>query len=159
MSADVNVKSIQLLESYERSFHNYSSVSQQKINSYLALLGNSADKARQFKNRIHSIAERRKSYLSRAKLKLAAAMASDPPVFERIIVAKKSLDGCKKAYDKARQSDEQCEQLYKKLVVEIEQAKQQCLAIRTELSSATERGDSFLSGYISKLRDYSHNNG
>ena len=159
MAADINVKRILLLESYQKSFNGFSSASLNNTNSYLSLLSNCSDRARQIKSRIQSIAERRKSYLNNARIKLAAVMIEKPLVPSHIIAAKKRLDGCDEAYKTAKQYYENCERMYKKLLIEVEQAKQQCLKFRSELSETGERGDGYLKEYICKLKDYSQKNG
>ena len=159
MGEDINVRSIQLLESYRNSFNGFSSVVQQKVNSYLALLEKSANEARQLKNRIHSIAEKRKSYLTKAKAKMVAATAEQPVNPNHIAVAMKRLKGCKEAYETAKQVDEQCDNMVKKIHILIDQAKQQSIKYRTDISQTAGNGDRFLNNYISKLQSYSGHNG
>lgn len=159
MGEDINVRSIKLLESYHKSFTGFSSTAQHKINSYLAVLENSAEHARQLKSRVHSFAERRKEYLNKAKAKLAAELLHKPAVPTRIAVAMKRLEGCKEAYKTAKQYDEQCDEMIKKIRILIEQSKQQSIKYRTEISQTAEGGDNFLNNYISKLQSYSGHNG
>lgn len=159
MGEDINVRSIKLLESYHKTFTGFSSAAQQKINSYLAVLENSANQANQLKSRIHSFAERRKSYLNKAKVKMAAAAAEQPINPIHIAVAMKRLEGCKEAYKTAKQYDEQCDEMIKKIRILIEQSKQQSIKYRTEISLTAESGNTFLNSYISKLQSYSGQNG
>jgi len=159
MAADVNVKSIQMLGAYQKSFNNYSTAAQHKINSYLALLENSENKARGVKQRIHSFAERRKSYLYNAKAKLASTCTANPVVPSRVANATKAVEGCKKAYDKAREYEEQCDKMYKKLILDIDRAKQESIKHRSELNNSASGGNQFLNSYIQKLKEYSGHNG
>ena len=159
MGENINVRSIQLLESYQNSFNGFSSAVQQKVNSYLAVLENSANRARQLKNEIHSIAERRKAYLNKAKMKMAAAAAEQPANPNHITVAIKRLEGCKEAYEMARRYDEQCDSMLKKLIVSIDQAKQQSIKYRSDLNTIARNGNSFLKNYVIKLKSYSRQNG
>jgi len=159
MGEDINVRSIQLLESYHKAFTGFSSAAQQKMNSYLAALENSANRAAQLKNNIHSFAEKRKAYLISAKAKMAAAVAEQPVNPNHIAVAMKRLEGCKEAYKTAKQYDEQCDKLIKKIHILIDQAKQQTIKYRSEINQITGNGDSFLNNYISKLHSYSGHNG
>ncbi len=159
MGEDINVRSIKLLESYHNTFTGFSSAAQQKINSYLAVLENSANQANQLKSRIHSFAERRKAYLNKATAKMAAAFAEQPVNPNHIAVAIKRLEGCKDAYETSKKYDEKCDEMVKKIRILIEQAKQQSIKYRTDISQTAERGDSFLNNYISKLQSYSGHNG
>ena len=159
MGEDINVKSIQLLESYLNSFNGFSSAVKQKVNSYLAVLDNSANKARQIKNNIQSIAERRKAYLSNAVKKMAAAAVEQPANPNHIAIAMQRLEGCKEAYNTARQYDEQCDSLLKKLFISIDQAKQQSIKIRSDLNTVSGNGNNFLKDYVIKLKSYSGQNG
>ena len=159
MGEDINVRSIKLLESYHKVFTGFSSTALHKINSYLAVLENSANQANQLKSRIHSFAERRKAYLNKATAKMAAVFAEQPVNPNHIAVAIKRLEGCKEAYETSKKYDEQCDEMVKKIRILIEQAKQQTIKYRTDISQTAERGDTFLNNYISKLQSYSGHNG
>ena len=159
MGEDINVRSIKLLESYLKAFTGFSSTAQHKINSYLAVLENSANRANQLKYRIHSFAERRKDYLNNATAKMAAAFAEKPVNPNHIAVAIKRLEDCKEAYETSKKYDEQCDEMIKKIRILIEQSKQQSIKYRTEISQTAEGGDNFLNNYISKLQSYSGHNG
>jgi len=159
MGEDVNVRSIQLLESYHKAFTGFSSAAQQKMNSYLATLENTANRARQLKNNIHSFTEKRKAYLVKAKAKLAAAAAEQPVNPNHTAVAMKRLEGCKEAYETAKQYDEQCDKMIKKIYTLIDQARQRTIKCRTEINQITGKGDGFLKNYITILQSYSGHNG
>ena len=90
---------------------------------------------------------------------MAAAFAEQPVNPNHIAVAIKRLEGCKEAYETSKKYDEQCDEMVKKIRILIEQAKQQTIKYRTDISQTAERGDTFLNNYISKLQSYSGHNG
>lgn len=157
MGEDINVRSIKLLESYHKTFTGFSSTAQHKINSYLAVLENSANHANQLKHNIHSFAERRKAYLYSAENQLEAELRQQPVIPTRIAVAMKKLEGCKEAYETAKKYDEQCDEMIKKIRILVQQSRDQCIKYRTDISQTAEGGNTFLNNYISKLQSYTEN--
>ena len=159
MSEDLHVRSIRLLEAYHKSFNNYSYTTQQKINSYLAVLESQLMHARQLRTNFHDFLCKRKSWLYNAEQKMASAMAEKPPVPRHVANAIEKYESCKEAYETAQKYDEQCESMVKKLNAQIDQARQQCYKYRSEISAAANNGSRFLSDYIRELRSYSDQNG
>ncbi len=159
MSEDLHVRSIRLLEAYHKSFNNYSYTTQQKINSYLAVLESQLTRARQLRTNFHDSLCKRKSCLYNAEQRMASAMAEKPPVPHHIANAIEKYESCKEAYETAQKYDEQCESMVKKLNAQIDQARQQCYKYRSEISAAANNGSRFLFDYISELRSYTDQNG
>ena len=159
MGEDINVKSIQLLEAYQKCFREYSSAVQQKIISYDFCLERSLNAAMQSKSHIHSIAERIRHKYNNAKSKLMGYMAQKPPVPSQIAIAIKRVQEFKEADKKAKKYDEQCEKVIKKMRANIELARQQNARYKNEFGNMTERGSSFLQNCIFKLKSYSGQNG
>lgn len=159
MSEDLHVRSIRLLEAYHKSFNNFSYATRQKINSYLSVLDLQLMHARQLRTHFHDFLSKRKSWLYNAEQNMASALAEKPPVPHHIANAVEKYESSKEAYEMARRYDEQCESMLKKIDAEINQARQQCLKYRFEISSAAENGNRFLSDYIRELRSYTNQNG
>ena len=155
MGEDINVKSIQLLESYRISFKNFSSSIERSMSSCLFLNWSSPQsRLKEAVRGISYLTDRLKNKIEKISNRLEEAMAREIPAPTLVAHLSEDLQKCQMAYARAKNYEEQSKKELNGILAQIEHVMYESQRLKSKLDNATRSGDLFLKNYIHRLKGY-----
>lgn len=158
--ADIDVKDILLLGSYKGAFSSVMSSIDGQFNSASMFLDGLVDQyIRQITNSIHTIVSNRQQGIHKAEVDLVKAAAQTPPSPSEIANAVKRMEHCKEAFEMAKKTEKQSEELVKQLRIKVIQARDQVRHYQVDMRNKNSEAVHYLGAYIDALNKYKEQNG
>ena len=156
MGEDIHVRSIKLLNSYQRSFNSFSSAVRDSSRSlpYFYFL-ESKDRLKRAVDGISYYTRDFKHIMSKISWRLEEAASWDTPAPDLVARYLEDLEKCKNAYARAQNYEEQSKKDQKVILAQLDQVKEEIWKLNNKLDSTTISGRCFLTRYIRILQKYS----